>query len=164
MHPNFNCKSWTYITAQGQCRLKRSVPDAHNNPCCVSGVKQAAAIAPTAEETECANFANEAVDANAQNLRSRCGLTGPTWSNSYDDVYSHCLDSSPGRRHREADDRSQALQACKQVAEISTKLACDHYARMAVVENQTNEQNHCGFAGPQWSNDLEQHARFCAGA
>jgi hypothetical protein len=156
-----SCKSWTFITALGQCRLKHSVPPAIANTCCVSGVKAEASIAGKGDDADCARVANEALEADTANIRGRCGLTGPLWSSAYDDVYSHCLDSSPGRRAREADDRKQALQVCRQTADLSGKLVCDHYARMAVAENLTNTQNNCGFAGPSWSADYEQHMRYC---
>lgn len=155
-----SCKSWTYITSMGQCRLKHSVPAAMANTCCVSGVKEAVETAK-GDEAECARFADEAISANDQNLRARCGLTGPLWSSAYETVYGQCLDSSPRRRARENDERHQALQVCKQTADLSGQLVCDHYARMAVAENITNTQNNCGFDGPAWNADYQQHVHFC---
>lgn len=158
-----SCKSWTYITAMGQCRLKNMVPPAVANACCVSGVKEEKA-AVNNEESECARFATEAVDAANDNLRLRCGLTGPQWSTAYDETYARCLDSSPRRRARETEERHQAMQACRQTADQSGRLVCDHYARMAVAENVTNTQNNCGFSGPAWSADLDQHRHYCRDA
>ena len=158
-----SCRSWMYITAIGQCRLKHSVPPAAANACCVSGTKEA--VAPAAsrdpDEAECARLTEAAVEANNQNLRSRCGLTGPLWSSAYDEMYSRCLDASPRRRQREVDDRKQALQVCRQTADASGGLVCDHYARMAVAENVTNTTNNCGLSGPEWSADAEAHQQFC---
>ena len=160
-----SCKSWMYIPVTGQCRLKHGVPPAMANTCCVSGVKQAAAApapaAKDADETECARLAVAAIDANNDNLGSRCGLTGPLWSSAYDEVFARCLDSSPRRRQRDVEERRQDLQVCKQTADLSGGLVCDHYARMAVAENVTNSTNNCGFTGSEWSPDYEAHRQFC---
>ena len=157
-----NCKSWSYITTTGQCRLKSSVVPARPNACCVSGVKEevkTAVINP--DERDCTKWTNEAVAANDGNLLSQCGLSGPLWSRSYSDLNAHCLDSSPRRRARDADERRQALDACQKVTGRTRSLACDHYGRMAVAEAQSNEAGRCGLAGPQWTATFNDHVRFC---
>ena len=159
-----SCKSWTYILTTGQCRLKHSIPRPMANNCCVTGVKEEVATAPRHDEDECARLANEAIEANAQNLRGRCGLAGPLWSSSYDHAYARCLESSPPRRTRDAADRQQALGLCQQTADASGKLVCDHYARMSVAENLTNTKNNCGFTGVGWTGDYGDHMRFCRDA
>ena len=158
-----SCKAWMYITAIGQCRLKHGVPPASENPCCVSGTKEAvASTSPKdADEVECARQTQSAVGANAENLRSRCGLTGALWAGSYDELFARCLDSSPRRRQRDIDDRKQALLVCRQTAEASGGIVCDHYARMAIAENVTNTTNNCGLAGPEWTADIDTHKQFC---
>ena len=165
-----SCQSWTYITATGQCRLKHSVVAARPNACCVSGVKAAEPAKPAkpspvnTDATYCATWTTEALAANDRNLTGRCGLAGPLWSSSYKVLNSHCLDSSPRRRDRDAADRTDALQACTEVSVRSNSLACDHYGRMAVAEAQTNVANRCGFAGPAWSGAIQEHVRFCQSA
>jgi hypothetical protein len=158
-----SCQSWSYITTTGQCRLKHSVPPAMANACCVSGVKTAPAAAST-DERDCAKVAVAALDAYDDNLANRCALSGPLWSNNYNDTYARCLDSSPRKRARDMDDRKQALEACKQAANQGRNLACDHYARMAVAENQTNQANGCGFSGPAWTASYDGHLKFCQSA
>ncbi len=160
-----NCKSWTYLTAQGQCRLKGSVVPARPNPCCVSGVKQeqqaTAPVRADPDERDCVKWANDAVISNTTNITSQCGLTGPLWSRNYAELNTRCLDSSPRRREREADERRQSLEACQKVVGRGKSLVCDHYGRMAVAEAQTNEAARCGFRGPDWASSYNDHVRFC---
>jgi hypothetical protein len=163
-----SCKAWTYITAQGQCRLKSSVVPARPNPCCVSGVKQEQQAAAPAhvnpDERDCAKWANDALDANNQNISNQCGLTGPIWSRDYAELTTRCLDSSPRRRDREAEERRQSLDGCQKVTGRARSLVCDHYGRMAVAEAQTNTASRCGFAGPEWTSSYNDHVRFCQSA
>jgi PAN domain len=162
-----SCKSWTYITAQGQCRLKASVVPPRPNNCCVSGVKQERAVAPvkaSPDERDCAKWANDALDANNSNISNQCGLTGPLWSRDYAELNVRCLDSSPRRREREAGERKQSLDACQQVSGRTKSLACDHYGRMSVAEAQSNEAGRCGYSGPTWSGSYNDHVRFCQSA
>ncbi len=163
-----NCKSWTYLTAPGQCRLKASVVPARPNPCCVSGVKpdQQAAASPreTPDERDCAKWANAAMAANDQNLSNQCGLNGPLWSRDYAELTTRCLDSSPRRRDRETEERRQSLEACQKVTGRTKSLVCDHYGRMSVAEAQTNDASRCGFAGPGWTSSYNDHVRFCQSA
>ena len=163
-----SCKSWTYLTTTGQCRLKHSVVPAHPNTCCVSGVKEETAAKPTtqlgSDERDCAKATLEAIDANDTNLANQCGLSGLLWSRLYNDLYAHCLDSSPRRRTRDADERKLALQSCQQVSGRSRSLVCDHYARMSVAEAASNDAANCGFGGPGWSGAYNEHVRWCQSA
>ena len=159
-----SCKSWSYITTTGQCRLKHSVPPAMVNNCCVSGVKQTSETDARGDQGDCARFTIEALDANDDNLSNRCGLTGPLWSSVYAEHYSRCLDGSPRRRARDSDERKQSLDACMQLAARGGELACDHYGRMSVAESATNLTNACGFGGAAWSGDYNTHVRWCRAA
>jgi len=162
-----SCKSWTYLTAQGQCRLKSSVVPARPNACCVSGVKQEQQAAPARvnpDERDCSTWANEALDANNRNIADQCGLAGPLWSRDYGELNARCLESSPRRRDRESEERRQSLDACQKVTGRTRSLVCDHYGRMSVAEAQTNVAGHCGFTGPQWTAVYNDHVRFCQSA
>ena len=158
------CKSWTYITAVGQCRLKHGVPPAAANGCCVSGVKDDSSTNATNDERECGRLTEEALDANDENLSSRCGLSGPLWSGVYSDIYARCVDGSPRRRGRDAEERKQALQACKQGSERGGQLACDHYARMSLAQNATNQTNNCGLPGSDWAGTYDAYVNWCRSA
>jgi hypothetical protein len=163
-----SCKSWSYLTAQGQCRLKNSVVPARPNPCCVSGVKQEQQAAAPAkispDERDCAKWATDAIAANDRNINEQCGLNGPQWSRDFAELTTRCLDSSPRRREREADERRQGLEACQKVVGRGKSLVCDHYGRMAVAEAQTNEAARCGLTGPEWTGAYNDHVRFCQSA
>lgn len=167
-----SCKAWTYVATVGQCRLKYDPGRLSANDCCVSGVKGAPAQPVDADAGDCVTRSREALAANNRNLAGHCGYVGPLWSSDYGKLFSRCLTSSPRRRDQEASDRRQALADCRDVADNGpdpgpgpmpggSDLICDHYARMAVAETQTNRMNRCGFSGPRWSADYQAHRGWC---
>jgi hypothetical protein len=40
---------------------------------------------------------------------------------------------------------------------------CEWYAKMALKQQQENEQRKCGFTGPEWRFDLTAHMEWCRG-
>jgi hypothetical protein len=155
------CKSWTFITNLGQCRLKHSVAPKFDNSCCVSDVKQEKPKDRRADEVLCADYAVSAVQANNINLSSRCGYRGPLWSASFSDVFNRCLDISPERRGREADQRSEAIEDCRKLASRSTKAECDTIARLAVQQAKSQADNRCGFNPGNWHADQTRYVKTC---
>lgn len=158
------CKSWTFLKTIGQCRLKHSVAPASSNGCCVSDVKRDKPEEPDRDEFSCADFATAALRDNDANLANQCGYTGPQWAADYRKHYSHCLDISPRRREAESRERSASLEDCRKLVRRAAEIACDHYARMSVAEQQTNKERRCGFRGPGWSDDLKEHVSWCKSA
>ncbi len=46
--------------------------------------------------------------------------------------------------------------------DVQGKLAsCELYALIAAVQADANDRNRCGYRGPQWSNNMEPHFRWC---
>ncbi len=157
------CKAWTFIKTTGQCRLKRIKGIALPNRCCVSGVKTVRPPTETAEVL-CAEFASQAVDDYEQNLVDRCRLRGPLWHGNYNRHYRRCLRLSPRARRAEAQSRKLALEDCVQIAGRTRNIRCDHYARISVAQNETNERYDCGLRGELWSDSVRALTRWCEGA
>jgi len=117
-----SCKSWTYLTTTGQCRLKHSVPPKTANACCVTGVKGEAVVAeqaipaapvpsapmvpdapvvsdtPLAEPVTrdgllCDHYARMAVAEIATSTQNNCGFAGPEWSGDYQNQLRSCRQS-----------------------------------------------------------------------
>ena len=161
---DWSCRAWTFIRPASQCRLKYTVPPPADNPCCVSGVKRVADSGPETQERRCAAFANRAIEQQEQNLAERCGYTGPLWHLNYGRHYRRCLSLGPAERRAERVERRDALKACIQYADRSRRLECDHYARLAVAQSRTNQDNACGLTGRRWSGRYQRHFDWCMGA
>ncbi len=41
------------------------------------------------------------------------------------------------------------------------RASCELYARIAVVQADSNDRFRCGYRGPAWSNDAGGHFRWC---
>lgn len=56
-----------------------------------------------------------------------------------------------------------AGMACVAADQASAQANCEAYAKIALKQQQDNEQLKCGFKGDGWSADLKAHAGWCAG-
>ncbi|MEZ5924470.1 MAG: PAN domain-containing protein [Hyphomicrobiaceae bacterium] len=158
------CKSWTFLTKLGQCRLKHSVAPKFDNNCCVSDVKRDKPADRRADEVLCSDFAVAALRDNNANLSNQCGYRGPQWSASFADTFNRCLDSSPARRARETKERAEALDDCRKLASRSQKVECDTIARLAVEQSETQRQAKCGFNTSAWHTDTARYVKACIAA
>lgn len=158
------CKAWTFLTNLGQCRLKHSEAPKFDNTCCVSDVKREKPKDRRADDVLCSDYAVGALNDNNANLSNRCGYRGPLWSASFSDVFNRCLDISPDKRTREAEQRSEALDDCRKLASRSEKLECDTVAKLALVQAKTQADNKCGFNAAAWHSDEAKYVKVCAAA
>jgi len=60
----------------------------------------------------CKIYATEAVAANEENLRRRCGFGGPGWQSYYDNHYTWCMQVDPRWWESETAKRQEALRNC----------------------------------------------------
>lgn len=44
----------------------------------------------------------------------------------------------------------------------AAQATCDWYGKIAIKQQQENEQRKCGFKGDAWSSDLKAHMAWCA--
>lgn len=155
------CKSWTFLTALGQCRLKHSVAPAAPNNCCVSDVKREKSDRASQDELACSDFAEAAVAASNRNRSGQCGYRGPLWSIDYRELYNRCLENSPRRRDAEAAERKEAIADCVQISSRGQNLRCDHFARMGVEQAKSNDLNKCGLPRDSWKSDIAFYQAWC---
>lgn len=158
------CKSWTFLTNLGQCRLKHSEAPKFDNSCCVSDLKREKPKDRRADEVRCSDYAVSALRDNNANLSNRCGYRGPLWAASFSEVYNRCLDISPDRRTQEAEQRSEAIEDCRKLASRSTKLECETIAKLAVQQAKTQADNKCGFNPANWHSEEARYVKNCTAA
>lgn len=60
----------------------------------------------------CARYASTAVDQNQENIRRRCGKSGPRWQSNYNNHYRWCTTTSQGSANYEETQRRNALNRC----------------------------------------------------
>ena len=100
-----NCQAYTYVKpgiqgAKARCWLKKTVPPAQSNNCCVSGVKEAPAAPPAPPpkadgslNSYCKSYADTALK--QRHLRKELGKSVPVgdsvWSDDWQMHYNWCL-------------------------------------------------------------------------
>ena len=171
------CKAWTFIKTTGQCRLKFAVGEQVANSCCVSGIKQAAATGSSSgsasKQRYCADYATAAVEASDRNLSGQCGFKGARWDSDYDAHFNWCLGSTRDQVDAETNARSSLLTQCLDNtgnsgdsgtgnADQAQGVLCAHYARVSVVQSETNIKAACGYTNPKrWQTNPEYYRQRC---
>ncbi len=154
------CKAWTFIRSNRQCRLKYMAGRSVRNNCCVSGVKRRAAGGDGRRQF-CSDYATEAVRAQEQNLRNRCGFRGARWNADYSPHYQFCMRVDRSEPNEETRQRARMINNCVSHAGNSRKKRCNHYARIAVEQAKTNARAGCGFKGSRWTTNRRRHVVHC---
>lgn len=116
------------------------------------------ANAGQADQT-CTVYADKALQQVRDATSNTCGFAGRTWSSSRALHLQWCNDASPAARKAEIDSRTEQLGVCAQQA-VKHKI-CDQYAQNAVQQSLRNENQGCGFSGPNWSPYQDDHVSFC---
>jgi len=106
----------------------------------------------------CVSYANQAIDAQKQNISMNCGFSGPggTWLNDYNEHFRWCVNNPEYLSERGTSYRLGYLEVCKDRKEI-----CQEYANSAVAQNQDNISKAWGFHGPEWHGDFNKHLWWC---
>jgi hypothetical protein len=115
-------------------------------------VAVASATARSASDAVCTQYAQDAVNAQQQNLNGRCGLAGDRWSLNYEGHRSWCLGASQASVDREANARRADLSKCSR---------CFAYAQEAIDAQRNNVTRQCGLSGDPWSDHYENHRSWC---
>jgi hypothetical protein len=117
------------------------------------------------EETECRDYAQEAVDAGRENIRLSCGQDGERWGTVYTRHYNWCRIASRDEREAERRARAGALRECRAGSGGGDREeACRDYAEEAVQQNGENRRLACGLSGGRWTSDLRAHFNWCMSA
>ena len=106
-------------------------------------------------EARCAQYAQEAFEAQQKNLKEQCGLSGDRWSLDWGGHRNWCLSVPEANAQSESSARSADLARC---------TACNTYAQTAFEAQQKNLSRSCGFSGDRWSLNFADHRAWCMGA
>jgi len=111
--------------------------------------------APAADPAKCDAYAKDAAKA-AQEVRNlACGfnLNDPMWSSTDPDPHRRwCLFVKAETVDAESDDRRDQVDHCK---------SCRAYAKAAVQAAADNLTFGCGFKGPEWDTNEQDHYNWC---
>ncbi len=112
----------------------------------------------------CDAYSRRAMRAQETNERLNCGFTGPRWHMDEDAHFEWCMNAPRGRTESIALRRRDRLQRCRERGGNGEDNYCRSYARRAVRAQETNERLDCGFTGPRWHLDSENHYQWCLNA
>jgi len=123
-------------------------------------------------QSECKQYAKNAVVQNQQNMELACGFTGPAWSANYSHHYDWCMkvprkqaDDGTSQRADALTNQCAGAQPSQQPpgggSSSGPEVRCDQYAKKAVEQNNENISKGCGFSGPEWSSDYTTHFNWC---
>jgi hypothetical protein len=111
-----------------------------------------AGSARSADTGMCETYTNNAI-ARAEQWRDLgCGTNDePKWSLDRAVHFGWCLESEEESVQYQDENRRLELENC----------ICRHYADSAIEQNARSIQNGCGFTGPRWDGDVDNHFRWC---
>ena len=106
-------------------------------------------------ETFCEGYANSALSQADTAKRGRCGYTGPRWTTIKEDHRRWCLSFGNDQTApcNEYNARYREIEACW--------AWCRKYGVQATDAANKNEKLGCGFTGPRWSIERDDHVIWC---
>jgi hypothetical protein len=113
---------------------------------------------PNQKESWCRQYANNAVSQHRQNLQHKCGYGGPRWQDNFDNHYNWCLTASIKRTKAEDKSRQNDVETCRRI-----NARCRAYASTAVAQHRQNLSMGCGYGGPAWQENYNNHYNWCRG-
>lgn len=176
------CQAWTYVRPYqadgvGECRLKRDVTTGFKNGCCISGVKKKdyrafdEDLGPKrgrlhkATVESCDRWADNAIELQQQNVQNRCGYRGRGWHANGERHFRRCMRLSPKARKVERIGQKNAITSCVEELNLGKRNQCDHYAKMAVLQNTSWAKSGCGSTDKgRWGRDYKKHYSWCLSA
>jgi len=176
------CQAWTYVRPYqadgvGECRLKRDIATGFKNGCCISGVKKKDYRAfdedlstkrgrlHTAAVERCDRWAEKAIELQQQNVKNRCGYRGRGWHANGERHFRRCMRLSPKDRKAERIGQKNAISSCVEELNFGKRNQCDHYAKMAVLQNTSWAKTGCGQRDKgRWGRDYKKHYSWCLSA
>ncbi|WP_206530111.1 PAN domain-containing protein [Nordella sp. HKS 07] len=114
------------------------------------------------DDAGCVDFANRAVRQAQRNRALRCGFEGPRWRPDFDTHYSWCQSAPQQARVREDAKRQDLLNLC--AAKPDKAQECRRYSNLSIEQQRTNLSEGCGFSGPRWHTNYEDHFVWCMDA
>ena len=143
---------------------------------------------PPEKVAACRDYANRAIEQNAENRSLQCGLTGSRWGFGYDAYYNYCAKNPASAYESARRTRDQELERCKSalasrrdddrdgivLPQIDLGLDnmfggnrredsfCRTFAAQSVRQVEEARRLDCGFGGSRWSPSRVRQARLCA--
>ena len=166
------CQAWTFVKPGadgiGQCRLKRALAPGFTNRCCVSGYKKFDYRTKGGDKLYqskvdfCDDWASKAVELNRKNIENRCGYRGRAWDSNEQRHFRRCMQLKKNERTAERRGQKQAIKVCVTELGYGKRARCDHYARVAVLQNDSRRRGNCG-AGSDlgWNANYKVHFNRC---
>lgn len=114
------------------------------------------------DDAGCVDFANRAVRQSQRNRALRCGFEGQRWRPDFDTHYSWCQSAPQRARVREDARRDELLNLC--AAKPDKAQECRRYGNLSIEQQRTNLSQGCGFSGPRWHTNYEDHFVWCMDA
>ncbi len=116
------------------------------------------------DDIACAIYAKTAVLQQEQNIKQKCGFTGPEWNSDYNYHLKWCLGINAPSEAGTAF-RVKMLMQCKGVQfPVGADKWCNIYSILAIGQNVANISSQCGLDGPEWNSDYGYHYRWCVKA
>ncbi len=111
----------------------------------------------------CQVYAETAVEQARTAHKRDCGYRGPRWTRDFAKHYQWCLRVPPYDRQAENTTREHALDRCMLASAGSPqgRMACEHFARVAMAQNTTNKKLACGLTGALWQGSEKHAFRWC---
>lgn len=166
------CQAWTFVKPGargiGECRLKRALAPGFKNGCCVSGYKKydfrnyGDDRGRKRKVERCDEWAKKAVVLNERNIENRCGYRGRAWHSNEDRHFRRCMQLNKNEIAAERRGQKQAINVCETELGYGRKARCDHYARLAVLQNDSRRRGRCGAGGDLgWNKNYKVHLQHC---
>jgi len=131
---------------------------------CSLAIISAQAIA--ASHDFCDRYARHALEQFEVAKGEKCrNLKYPVWSMDFKHHYNWCRRVSKTQANQGEEQRLAVLRQCRhrnaEVTADSRERTCRDYASSAVAQQRQNLKRSCGFSGPQWNPNFEDHYNWC---
>lgn len=133
-----------------------------------------------ASQEYCERYARHALEQFEVAKGERCeNLNFPVWSMDFSHHYDWCLGVPEAEAERGNELRVSVLRECRnkfaqgtvtgtvssvntgEMAALSRDRSCQDYANKAVSQQELNLRKNCGFIGPQWNANYNDHYNWC---
>lgn len=115
-------------------------------------------VAHAESEGNCRQYAEAAVNAFRENEAIGCRFSNARWQPNYNNHFNWCLSALPQWVKNEEEFRANQLRVCRRDAQA---VECNKYAISASGDQRSNLSGSCGFTGPRWQDNYDEHLRWC---
>ena len=106
----------------------------------------------------CRDYAREATESFTEAQQRRCPLSNARWQGNTQGHYDWCRNAPTAWVDSERNARRNQLRVCRQEP---AAVECDQYALMADANQRSNVGGNCGFTGPRWQDNYDNHLGWC---